>query len=124
MIDIDKTMEIGERLMSPELIGEGILTTGLALREILDEACGVISIGPFNCIPSRLSEAILKKEMTIEGKYRSLGIGKNGYPEELKNLPFLYVETDGNAFPQIIQSKIEIFMMQAEKVHQMLEKKN
>jgi predicted CoA-substrate-specific enzyme activase len=122
MIDIDKTMEIGERLISPELIGEGILTTGLALREILDEACGVISIGPFNCIPSRLSEAILKKEMTIEGKYRSLGISKNGYPEELENLPFLYVETDGNAFPQIIQSKIEIFMMQAEKVHRALNK--
>ena len=122
MIDIDKTMEIGQRFMSPELIGEGILTTGLALREILDEACGVISIGPFNCIPSRLSEAILKKEMTIEGKYRSLGISKNGYPEEIENLPFLYVETDGNAFPQIIQSKIEIFMLQAEKVHQALNK--
>lgn len=121
MIDIDKTMEIGERLIAPELIGEGILTTGLALREILDEACGVISIGPFNCIPSRLSEAILKKEMTIEGKYRSLGISKNGYPEEIENLPFLYVETDGNTFPQIIQSKIEIFMMQAEKVYNALQ---
>lgn len=123
MIDIDKTMEIGERFISSQLIGEGILTTGLAMREILDDACGVISIGPFNCIPSRLSEAILKKEMTIEGKYRSLGIGKNGYPEEIKNLPFLYVETDGNSFPQIIQSKIEIFMMQAEKMHNVLNKK-
>jgi hypothetical protein len=59
----------------------------------------------------------------MEGKYRSLNITKNGYPEELKILPFLYVETDGNAFPQIIQSKIEIFMMQAEKVHQILSKK-
>lgn len=123
LIDIDKTMEIGERFISSKLIGEGILTTGLAMREILDDACGVISIGPFNCIPSRLSEAILKKEMTIEGKYRSLGIGKNGYPEEIKNLPFLYVETDGNSFPQIIQSKIEIFMMQAEKIHKLLNKK-
>lgn len=120
MIDIDKTMEIGKKFISDKLIGEGILTTGLALREILDETCGVISIGPFNCIPSRLSEAILKKEMTLEGKYRSLNIGKNGYPEEIKNLPFLYVETDGNAFPQIIQSKIEIFIMQAEKVHDIL----
>lgn len=123
LIDIDKTMEIGKRFISEELIGEGILTTGLALREIIDEACGVISIGPFNCIPSRLSEAILKKEMTIDGKHRSLGINKNGYPEEIKNLPFLYVETDGNAFPQIIQSKIEIFMLQAEKMHNILNKK-
>jgi predicted CoA-substrate-specific enzyme activase len=123
LIDIDKTMEIGERFIAPDLIGEGILTTGLAMREILDDTCGVISIGPFNCIPSRLSEAILKKEMTMEGKYRSLNITKNGYPEELKILPFLYVETDGNSFPQIIQSKIEIFMMQAEKVHMILSKK-
>jgi predicted nucleotide-binding protein (sugar kinase/HSP70/actin superfamily) len=123
LIDIDKTMEIGERFIAPDLIGEGILTTGLAMREILDDTCGVISIGPFNCIPSRLSEAILKKERTMEGKYRSLNITKNGYPEELKILPFLYVETDGNAFPQIIQSKIEIFMMQAEKVHRILSKK-
>jgi predicted CoA-substrate-specific enzyme activase len=120
MIDIDKTMDIATRFISPQLIGEGILTTGLALREILDDACGVVSIGPFNCIPSRLSEAILKKEMTIEGKHRGLGLSKNGYPEELENLPFLYVETDGNAFPQIIQSKIEIFIMQAEKVHKIL----
>ena len=124
MIDIDKTMDYGKHFISDKLIGEGILTTGLALREILDEACGVISIGPFNCIPSRLSEAILKKEMTMEGKYRAMGISKNGYPEGIENLPFLYVETDGNAFPQMTQSKIEIFMMQAEKVHLKLKNQN
>ncbi len=123
MIDIDKTINFGKHLVSEKLIGEGLLTVGLSMREILDEACGVISIGPFNCIPSRLSEAILNKEMTMEGKYRAMGIEKNGYPDELVILPFLYVETDGNAFPQITQSKLEIFMLQAEKAHNLLKQK-
>jgi hypothetical protein len=60
--------------------------------------------------------------MTMEGKYRHGNIKNNGYPENLSTLPFLYVESDGNAFPQITQSKIEIFMMQAEKVHEALKK--
>ncbi len=124
MVDIEKTIDYGKSLISEKLVGETILTTGLALREILDEACGVISIGPFNCMPSRVSDAILNKEMTLEGKYKHGNIKRNGYPEELTTLPFLYVESDGNPFPQITQSKIEIFMLQAEKVHKAMKKKH
>lgn len=120
MIEIEKTMEYADDLISEKLVGESILTTGLALREILDDACGVVSIGPFNCMPSRLSESILNKEMTLEGKYKHGKIKENHYPEGLSTLPFLYIESDGNPFPQITQSKIEIFMMQAEKVHKVL----
>jgi len=117
MVDIEKTVDYAKDLISEKLVGETILTTGLALRDILDNACGVISIGPFNCMPSRLSEAILNKEMTLEGKYRNGNLKRNGYPEEISSLPFLYIETDGNPFPQITQSRLEIFMMQAEKLH-------
>lgn len=117
MVDIEKTVDYASKLISEKLVGETILTTGLALRDILDEACGVISIGPFNCMPSRLSEAILNKEMTLEGKYRNGNLKRNGYPEEISSLPFLYIETDGNPFPQITQSRLEIFMMQADKLH-------
>jgi len=122
MVDLDKTMTYAKKLVSDKLIGEGILTVGLAMREILEESCGVVSIGPFNCIPSRLSEAILKKEMNLIGKYRTMGIDRDGFPEEITDLPFLYVESDGNAFPQITQSKIEIFMLQAEKLHNSLKR--
>jgi len=117
LVDIDKTIKFGKDLISEKLIGESILTTGLALRDIIDEACGVISIGPFNCIPSRLAEAILSKEMTLEGKYRFGHIKRNGYPKNISDLPYLHVESDGNAFPQITQSRIEIFIMQAERLH-------
>lgn len=124
MIDIDKTIDYAKDLISEKLIGETVLTTGLALREILDDSCGVISIGPFNCIPSRVSDALLNKEMTLEGKYKFGKLKRNGYPEDLSYLPFLYVETDGNPYPQITQSKIEIFMMQAEKIHRMMKSKH
>ncbi|MCI0473281.1 MAG: hypothetical protein L0Y76_06845, partial [Ignavibacteria bacterium] len=91
---------------------------GLALREILDESCGIITIGPFNCIPSRLAEGILNKEMTLENKYHYGKISRNGYPESVSNLPYLHIETDGNLFPQITQSKIEIFIMQSNKLYE------
>ncbi|HPS66158.1 MAG TPA: hypothetical protein PK447_11350, partial [Ignavibacteria bacterium] len=99
MIDVDKTIDYAKSLIPERLIGETILTTGSALREILDTACGVISIGPFNCIPSRVADAILNKEMTLKGKYLYSGCDKNGYPEDLENLPFLFVESDGNPYP-------------------------
>jgi len=117
MVEIEKTVDYAKKLVSEKLVGETILTTGLALREILDEACGVISIGPFNCMPSRLSEALLNKEMTLEGKYKFGNLKRNGYSESVSSLPFLYIESDGNPFPQITQSRLEIFMMQAEKLN-------
>jgi predicted nucleotide-binding protein (sugar kinase/HSP70/actin superfamily) len=117
MIDVEKTISYGKDLVSDRLIGESILTVGLSLREILDESCGIITIGPFNCIPSRLAEGILSKEMTLDGKYRFGKLQRNGYPESVQNLPYLHIETDGNAFPQITQSKIEIFMVQSNKLY-------
>ena len=61
--------------------------------------------------------------MTLEGKYKLGNLKRNGYPEDLSHLPFLYVESDGNIFPQITQSKIEIFMLQAEKLHNLMKSK-
>jgi predicted nucleotide-binding protein (sugar kinase/HSP70/actin superfamily) len=122
MVDINKTVDCAKELISDKLVGETILTTGLALREILNDACGVISIGPFNCMPSRLSEAILNVELTLEGKYKYCHLKRNGYPSDVSALPFLYVESDGNSFPQITQSRLEIFVMQAEKLHLAMKK--
>jgi len=98
LIDVDKTMKHASHLISEDLLGEGILTVGLSLREIAEDACGVITIGPFACMPSRLAESILNVGMS--------------------SLPYLNIETDGNVYPQIIQSKMEIFMLQAERFHQ------
>lgn len=117
LTDVKEVIKNADGLINPELEGEAILTVGGALHEIVDKVCGVISIGPFGCMPSRVAESILNSEMTIERKFADKQSGENFTSSEL---PFLSIETDGNIFPQIIQSKIEIFMLQAERLHNQL----
>lgn len=118
MPDIDDVLKRAEHLISRDLAGEAILTIGSAFREIMDHVSGVISLGPFGCMPSRVAESILNVEMNTSGKHASEK--KKIRLEENEDLPFLAIETDGNIFPQIIQSKIEIFMLQAERLHMKL----
>ncbi|MCK5708401.1 MAG: activase [Candidatus Aureabacteria bacterium] len=121
LIDIEKTIQHSKHLISESLLGEAILTVGLSLREIINNSCGIISIGPFACMPSRFAESILNVEMNIHGKVLS---SKDFIMEQYKHffdLPFLAIETDGNLFPPIIQSKIDIFMLQAERLHKTME---
>jgi predicted nucleotide-binding protein (sugar kinase/HSP70/actin superfamily) len=106
-------------LMNPELVGEAILTTGAAINEVLDHYCGVIAIGPFGCMPNRLSEAILTREMNMDGK---LATGTRNpkikrLSDKIQDLPFLAIESDGNRFPQIIEAKLEAFLLQAERTY-------
>jgi hypothetical protein len=58
--------------------------------------------------------------MNKEGKEKSLNKKITNNLSDVEDFPFLAVETDGNLFPQIIQSKIEIFMLQAERLHEKL----
>ncbi|MBN2515392.1 MAG: activase [Deltaproteobacteria bacterium] len=121
----DKTEDVNHiirhtcHLMKPELVGEAILTTGAAINEVLDHYCGVIAIGPFGCMPNRLAEAILTREMNMEGK-RATGNRNRKLRKlagEVQDLPFLAIESDGNRFPQIIEAKLEAFLLQAERTH-------
>jgi len=115
MTDVKKTIMHSRHLIPEEMLGEAILTIGLSLREIVDRTCGVISIGPFGCMPSRVAESILNKEMNKTGKEKASG---NKLDMDIDDLPFLAIETDGNIFPQVIQSRIEIFMLQANRLHE------
>jgi predicted nucleotide-binding protein (sugar kinase/HSP70/actin superfamily) len=92
--NVDHIISNIQHLINPELTGEAVLTVGSAITEIFRQYCGVIAIGPFGCMPNRLSEAILSREMGTE-------------------LPFLAIESDGNLFPQIITAKLEVFILQA-----------
>jgi len=116
LVEIEKIIEYASPFLSEELEGEAILTIGSALKEILNHSCGIISLGPFGCMPSRIAESILNVEMNYEGKLISenrMDYITTGYD----SLPFLAIETDGNLFPPIIQSKIEIFMLNAERLY-------
>ena len=120
LVKINEVTHKAEHLINPELAGEAILTVGSGLREILDHVSGIISIGPFGCMPSRVAEAILNTELNISGKATAENISRKNYRDDLDSLPFLAIETDGNIFPQIIQSKIEIFTLQTQRLHKII----
>ncbi len=122
MIDVGTTISGVKHLLNENFRGECILTVGLAMREILEDSSGVISIGPFGCMYSRMAEAMLNKEMTVEGKKRMPDKGKLAAQfGDVGTLPFLSLESDGGAFPQLVEAKLEAFVLQARRVHERLE---
>ena len=90
---------------------------------------GVINVGPFGCMNSRMTEAVSTPEFTVDGKEEALKqVGENKsysfLKEEIENLPFLSIECDGNPFSQIIQARLETFLMQAERLYEIKKRYN
>jgi len=116
--DIGHIINNAKHLIPPEMLGEAILTTGVSMTDIVDHSCGIISIGPFGCMPSRVCEAILTETMSDEGK---LEITNDEIVKKVlsntKRLPFLSIESDGGPFPQIIEANFEAFCLQADRLH-------
>ncbi len=125
-IDMDEIISNASHYLSPNLGGEAILTIGSSLTEVVSKACGVIAIGPFGCMPNRLSEAILSEIMNrqdkiaIEPDSKELRI----ILTDIDALPFLAIESDGSPFPQIISAKLEAFCLQARRLHERLYRVN
>lgn len=116
--EINPVIKNVAHLINPQLVGEAILTVGTSLHEILVHYCGVIAIGPFGCMPNRIAEAVLTTEMNRDGKAStgSKGAARMAQFRDIQELPFLAVESDGNAFPLIITAKLESFMLQARRI--------
>lgn len=119
-VDTVAALKAGGAHLSPHLSGEAILTVGSSLHEIVTEVCGAIAIGPFGCMPNRISEAILTEAMTREGK---LDVSPNPSPvlDELmpgEPLPFMAIESDGSAFPQATEARLEAFLLRARRLHE------
>lgn len=121
-VEVEPLMAAGSRHISPWLTGEAILTVGAALHEILHPSCGVISIGPFGCMPTRLAESILNEKFTSREKQAVMN-GKS-HPAMTailareQKFPFLAIETDGNPFPQLIEARLEALCLQAQRLHE------
>lgn len=105
--------------ISKNLAGEAVLTIGGSLTDVASHTCGVIAIGPFGCMPNRMSEAILNETMNREGKLATdpeneqlCSILKN-----IEDLPFIAIESDGSPFPQLINAKLETFCLRARRLH-------
>ena len=67
-LDMEKIIGNAAPYISRDLPGEAILTVGGSLAEVVSHSCGVIAIGPFGCMPNRLSEAILNETMNSRDK--------------------------------------------------------
>jgi predicted CoA-substrate-specific enzyme activase len=120
---IEPVMEAGGKYVSPYFTVETIVTVGSAMHEILHPSCGIISIGPFGCMPSRVAEAVLNEKFTTTEKLAQLAGGEPHWGsilEKDRKLPFICIETDGNPFPQLIEARMEAFCLQAERLNEQM----
>jgi predicted CoA-substrate-specific enzyme activase len=119
---IEPVIKAGEKFVSPLLTGEAILTVGSAMHDILHPSCGIISIGPFGCMPSRVAEAILSEKFTTAEKKEQLhnGAAWGTLLDKERKLPFIAIETDGNPFPQLIEARMEAFCLQAQRLNEQM----
>ncbi len=80
--------------ISPEIFGEAIPTVGKGLEAATEGYNGIIVIGPFNCLPFRISEAILKPICIQRG------------------MPILTYESDGYAVSPSSLRQVEVHIQQ------------
>jgi predicted CoA-substrate-specific enzyme activase len=119
-VAIRNIIDTARPYISPYLGGEAILTVGSSLREVVTQSCGAIAIGPFGCMPNRLSEAILAEAMKRDDKLAGTSGDKRlrATLSDIDDLPFLAIESDGSPFPQQIHAKLEAFCLRASRLHQ------
>lgn len=116
-VDVEDLMDRGAALINPALSGETILTVSSVLTEMGDDTHGVISIGPFGCMPCRIAESVLNHRLIDEKENFSRHEG--AFWAEHKNelpLPFLAIETDGNSFPQVVEARLESLVLSAQRL--------
>jgi predicted nucleotide-binding protein (sugar kinase/HSP70/actin superfamily) len=80
--------------VSPALYGEVIPTVGKGLTADREGYDGIIVIGPFNCLPYRISEAILKPLSLQRG------------------MPILTYESDGYAVSPSVLRQVDVHVQQ------------
>ncbi|MFO8085720.1 MAG: acyl-CoA dehydratase activase [Desulfobacterales bacterium] len=122
--DVKSVVRTAKPYISEHLTGEAVLTVGSSLSEVASHACGVIAIGPFGCMPNRMSESILTEIMNRDSKLASNPNDRHlrAVLSEVEQLPFLAIESDGSPFPQLINAKLETFCLRAERLHKRLMK--
>jgi predicted nucleotide-binding protein (sugar kinase/HSP70/actin superfamily) len=119
-LDMEKIINNAAPYISRDLPGEAVLTVGGSIAEVVSHSCGVIAIGPFGCMPNRLSEAILNETMNSKDKLATEPNNQllRAVLTDIDELPFLAIESDGSPFPQLINAKLETFCLRAERLHQ------
>ncbi|MCL2039369.1 MAG: hypothetical protein FWG85_02940 [Bacteroidetes bacterium] len=120
-MNVEPALSHSKHIVPLEYKGEPGLTLGIALNDCPEKYCGIINFGPFGCMPTRFAEAVSVPEMKF--KYKHIAKKKNN-PKYISNsnfddemdIPFLTIESDGNPFSQLIEARLETFMMQANRI--------
>ncbi|MHC5008856.1 MAG: hypothetical protein ACYTGF_16025, partial [Planctomycetota bacterium] len=92
--EVASLFESAAEVVSPTIFGEVIPTVGKGLQAEREGYDGVILIGPFNCLPFRISEAILQPASIQRG------------------MPILAYESDGYAVPPSFLRQVEVHIQQ------------
>jgi predicted CoA-substrate-specific enzyme activase len=91
---ISSIFEKGAEHVSPAIFGEIIPTLGKGIEAAREGYDGIIVVGPFNCLPFRISEAILKPLSIRRG------------------MPILTYESDGYAVSPSFLRQVEVHIQQ------------
>ena len=92
--DVSSVFEKAAEHVSPSIYGEMVPTVGKALGADDEGYDGVILLGPFNCLPHRVSEAILKPLSLQHG------------------MPMLSYESDGYAVSPSVLRQVDVHVQQ------------
>ena len=92
--EVPALFEKASEHVSPALYGEVIPTVGKGLEAASEGYDGLIVIGPFNCLPFRISEAILKPFSIQQG------------------MPILTYESDGYAVAPSFLRQVDVHIQQ------------
>ena len=92
--DVAALFEKSAEHVSPKIFGEVTPTVGRGLDAEQEGYDGIILIGPFNCLPFRISEAVLKPLSLQQG------------------MPLLTYETDGYPVAPAVIRQIDVHIQQ------------
>lgn len=92
--DVVAAFETSSKHISPRIFGEITPTVGRSLNAEYEGYDGIILIGPFNCLPFRISEAILKPLSIQQG------------------MPLLTYETDACAVAPAVLRQVDVHIQQ------------
>jgi len=92
--DVATLFETASEHVSPRIYGETIPTVGKGLEAESEGYDGIIVVGPFNCLPYRISEAILRPLSLQRG------------------MPILTYESDGYPAPPSFLRQVEVHIQQ------------
>ncbi len=92
--DVVAMFEKSSEHISPQIFGEITPTVGRGLNAEFEGYDGIILIGPFNCLPFRISEAILKPLSIQQG------------------MPLLTYETDACAVSPAVLRQVDVHIQQ------------